>query len=84
MGFYRAYRCGFAHGCPTLEYKWGRNGPGKYWYQLDGEPSLNIDQFVTGFIDGLAEFKRKALDTDLETEFLRQITLDAPRKSPRK
>lgn len=80
VGFYGAFRSGFAHGYPTLKYKWGRNGLGKYWYQVDGKPTLNIDQFVAGFIDGLAEFKRKVVGTDLETEFVELITLEAPRK----
>jgi len=79
VGFYGAFRSGLVHGYPTLDYKWIRKGLGTYWYRVDQKPTLNIDQFVAGFIDGIAEFRRKAVGTDLETKFVDYITLE-PRK----
>ena len=56
-------------------------GMGKYWCRVDGKPTLNIDQFIAGFIDGPAEFKRKAVGTDIETKFVEYITLESKPKS---
>lgn len=79
--FYGAIRSGLVHGYPTREYKWGRKGLGEYWYQVDGKPTLNIDQFVAGFIDGVARFKHRAeVDTDLRTKFEECITREPPRR----
>jgi hypothetical protein len=83
VAFYGAFRSGFAHGYPTLDYKWGRNGAGQYWYQVNGKPTLNIDQFVAGFIDGVGRFGQIAsVHTDLRTKFVEYITLE-PTRGPR-
>jgi hypothetical protein len=75
---YTKYRCGFVHGYPTGDFKWGRKGPkGKYWFikGKGGKLTLNIDQLVPGFLDGIEKFKQLAvIDRDLRSKFIDYIT----------
>lgn len=73
---YKVFRCGFVHGYPEAGYRWGRSGPaGQYWFIDGSQLTLNIDQLVSGFLDGVEKFKEIARkDTELRTKFLPYIT----------
>lgn len=73
---YKAFRCGFVHGQPEKHFAWGRKpNSNDYWFTSKGRLTLNIDQLVVGFQQGMAEFKRLAtLDPDLRTNFIPYIT----------
>ena len=73
---YKAFRCSFVHGQPEKHFAWGRKpNSNNYWITSKGRLTLNIDQLVRGFQQGMVEFKRLAtLDPDLRRNFIPYIT----------
>jgi hypothetical protein len=75
---YEVFRCGFVHGYPKANVRWGRNPRStKYWSYRNGRLTLNIDELVRGFQRGILEFQNLAAsDPELRSRFKEFITAD--------
>lgn len=68
---YKDYRCGFVHGFYPGINSWSRfPGCQDYWYSVQPDLVLNIDELVRGFQRSMDRFKQIAqADPDLRSRF---------------